>query len=312
MYQKTSFSPFGQIGLFLAFMGVGLVLAAIALSIIGMQMGVPLSQMANVLTDPKYIDFIKLSQIVSTFMMMAVPAILFAWIVYKKPFDFMGFNRMASGKQVFIVVLMLVPAIFASGALGELNKMIPLSASMAAKFKAMEEAYSQQVMFLANMKNFSEYLLSLLILALLPAVFEEMLFRGALQKMLTNIMHNAWAAIIITSILFSAFHLSFYGFLPRLFLGILLGYIFNSTRNIWLNILLHFLNNALIVSQMYWLSINGKLTKAAIDETVPISYGIIAIPVIIYLAILLSRESKNVIGHAILEETLPSEENKPL
>jgi membrane protease YdiL (CAAX protease family) len=304
MYKQTNYSPLGQIGMFIAFLGVGFVLAAVALMGLASMMNVPLMQMEKVLTDPQYLDFIKWSQALSTFFIMAVPAFLFGLVVYKKPFEFLGFSQRASIKQRFFVLLLLFPALFLTGALGELNKMIPISADLAAKFKTMEDAYTKQVLLLANMKTFAQYLSSLLILAILPAFFEEMLFRGGLQKMLTNISHKPWFSIILTSIIFSLFHASYYGFLPRLFLGILLGYIFHVSRNIWLSILFHFLNNALVVSQMYYYSTHGKLSEKVLDETVPISYGLIGLPLVLVLCHFFKKESTNVLGANITEEVI--------
>lgn len=302
MYKQTTYSPLRQIGMFIAFLGVGFVLAAVALMGLGAAMHVPLMQMEKVLTDPQYINFIKWSQVISTFLIMAVPAYLFALVVYKRPFEFLGFKQQANIKQKFYVLLLLFPALFLSGALGELNRMIPISAELAAKFKTMEDAYTKQVMLLANMKTFAQYLSSLLILAVLPAFFEEMLFRGALQKMLTNISKSPWFSIMLTSIIFSLFHASYYGFLPRLFLGIMLGYIFHTSRNIWLNILFHFLNNALVVTQMYYYSMTGKLTEKVLDETVPLWYGAVGLPLVLILAHFFKKESTNVLGANITEE----------
>ena len=67
-------------------------------------------------------------------------------------------------------------------------------------------------MAIANMKTIQDYIFSLIIIALLPALFEEMLFRGALQPIIINISKNVFAGIFITSFLFSAFHVSYYGF----------------------------------------------------------------------------------------------------
>src|SRR5258706_11305222 len=78
---------------------------------------------------------------------------------------------------------------------------------------------------IANMKTTQDYIVSLLIIALLPAFFEEMLFRGSLQPVMISITKNTFAGILITSILFSAIHGSYYGFLPRVGLGLIIGYV---------------------------------------------------------------------------------------
>ena len=91
------------------------------------------------------------------------------------------------------------------------------------------------------------FLANLLILAILPALGEELIFRGILQPGLTSILRNRHLAIVVTALLFSAMHMQFYGFLPRFLLGLLFGYFFLWTKNIWTAIWAHFLNNATAV-----------------------------------------------------------------
>jgi hypothetical protein len=80
-----------------------------------------------------------------------------------------------------------------------------------------------------------------------------LLFRGILIRLFREWLKNAHLAVVISAILFSAMHLQFYGFLPRMVLGILLGYLFVWTRNLWVPILAHLLNNTLsvVVAYMY-------------------------------------------------------------
>jgi hypothetical protein len=78
----------------------------------------------------------------------------------------------------------------------------------------------------------------------LPAIGEELLFRGVLQKLIQKMTGSSHWAIWITATLFSALHLQFFGFLPRLLLGALFGYLLEWTGTLWLPILAHFINNA--------------------------------------------------------------------
>ncbi len=173
--------------------------------------------------------------------------------------------------------------------------MIPLSKSLEQHFKSLEDQYNKEVFAIANMKTVQDYIISLIIIALLPAMFEEMLFRGALQPVMINITKNALAGILITSILFSALHASFYGFLPRLVLGLILGYIFYFSKNLWLSIVFHFLNNALGITQMYALSKKGLLTANAMnDDTFLLYYGLIA-AVALYVAFKVFKKESEVV-----------------
>jgi membrane protease YdiL (CAAX protease family) len=147
------------------------------------------------------------------------------------------------------------------------------------------------MMNMAHMTNLTDYLLAMLVMALAPAIFEEVLFRGAFQQVFIGWTKHAWAGIIITSILFSAIHFSFFGFLPRIALGLILGLIFFYTNNLWLSILLHFLNNGFVVTQLYILTAQGKSIDKVMDETMPIWWGCIALILLVVLFRLLITES---------------------
>jgi membrane protease YdiL (CAAX protease family) len=99
--------------------------------------------------------------------------------------------------------------------------------------------------------NVRVFLLNVLIMAFLPALGEEIFFRGMIQQYMTKAVKNVYIAIVITAIIFSAFHFQFMGFLPRMLLGIILGCIFVWSKNIWLAVFAHFLNNGAAITLDY-------------------------------------------------------------
>lgn len=92
--------------------------------------------------------------------------------------------------------------------------------------------------------------INLIVMALCPAITEEFFFRGALQRLIGKWNPNPHFVIWSAAILFSAFHLQFYGFIPRMLLGAYLGYLLLWTRSIWIPIFAHFINNATAVIGM--------------------------------------------------------------
>ena len=90
-------------------------------------------------------------------------------------------------------------------------------------------------------------LFNIFMIGIMAAISEELLFRGVLLKLFAEWTKNIHLAVIFSAILFSAFHLQFYGFLPRFMLGVLLGYLFVWTKSIWVPIFIHFLNNAIAI-----------------------------------------------------------------
>jgi len=94
---------------------------------------------------------------------------------------------------------------------------------------------------------------------------------------------NFWVAIIVTSLLFSAIHFSFYGFLTRLTLSIVLGLLYAQTRNLWMPILAHFINNAIGVGEVYYLRTTGQSLEDGVGDKFPIWWGMIALAVFVFI-----------------------------
>ena len=126
-------------------------------------------------------------------------------------------------------------------------------------------------------------MMSIALMAFLPALCEETLFRGGLQNFLTRATKSPWLSIIIVSILFSAVHFSFWGFVPRIFLGIVLGALFHYSGKLWLSILAHFINNALAITVLYISTQQGKSLQEAMKQDETSFWGILALPLVIGL-----------------------------
>jgi len=111
---------------------------------------------------------------------------------------------------------------------------------------------------LLTMKTIGALLVNLLMLAVIPAIGEEFIFRGCLQRLFNQLTKNHHIAIWLTAIIFSSIHLQFYGFIPRMLLGAMFGYLFVWSNSLWLPILGHFLNNATAVITAYVYQQQGK------------------------------------------------------
>ncbi|WP_158559136.1 CPBP family intramembrane glutamic endopeptidase [Deminuibacter soli] len=253
---------------------------------------IPLADIPRAITQPENADLVRLAQGTGALVSMGLPALFFARIVNRFPLRELRFSSRINIKQLIMVVLLVFFALYVSGALAELNERIPIGDKLARRFKQMEKEYDDQVMVLGHMQNLRDYIYTLFIIAFIPAMVEEMYFRGCMQQLMTGWTKSAFTAILITSIVFSAVHISYYGFLPRMFLGFMLGYIFYYSGNIWLNILAHFLNNALVVTQMYILSRQGKLSADAINESYPLYWGLVGIVAIIAVFMYFRKESQ--------------------
>jgi uncharacterized protein len=280
---SRNFSFPGQLGILLGLIGAGLVIGGLVSAGLWVAMtGRPLLAMSSDILNPKYYNAIMSIQAISTFLMFFLPVYFFAVICYRNPTKFLGFNTNINIKQILLVLVILILTFPLSGALAELNKIIPIPKNWEVYFKAKEAERAAQEAALININTFSRYILSMIIIGLLPAIFEEVCFRGGIQNILMRWFKGPWIAIILTAIIFSAVHVSYYGFLVRFALGIALGLVFYFSGSLWLNILFHFLFNGIQVTAMYVATMQGVKASKDIEENFPMWAGIIALVFIIY------------------------------
>ena len=221
--------------------------------------GVSLEGLNTLLTDysnPKTISVLKFIQTVSTIGTFILPAILLAWMFDPDPVSFLSLNRKPSPKGAFLVILALLAALPLINFLGEINSRMSLPSFLSGIEKWMkdsEDKAAELTKYFMEMHSPADLILNILMIGLLPAIGEELLFRGLIQRIFTGWLKNKHVAIWLTAILFSAMHIQFYGFLPRMMLGVLLGYLLTWSGSLWLPMLAHFVNNtaAILLTWMF-------------------------------------------------------------
>ncbi len=175
---------------------------------------------------------------------------------------------------IFLLVLIIT---LSSGPviewLGTLNGRLSLPAGWSGLEEWMLDKEAQMeeitVKLLADTSLFG-FLSNLLVVAVLAAVGEELLFRGCLQTILHRWFGNPHLAIWMVAIIFSAIHLQFYGFLPRMVLGVLFGYLFFWSKNLWVPIFAHFVNNTTVLVASYIYQKQGKtLSSMNFEGSIP-------------------------------------------
>jgi len=137
-------------------------------------------------------------------------------------------------------------------------------------------------------------------IAILPAIGEELLFRGVLQRIFANWTKNIHLGVWIAAILFSAMHMQFYGFLPRMMLGVLFGYLFVWSGSLLLPILCHFINNGSAVIYAYVAGVDQFLEQedslgTAEGETVFTVTSALAIAGLLYFIYKKEKERRTTI-----------------
>ena len=270
-----------------AFLAAGL----ISIPIWSGMTGKSITEMEENLTNPAYSNAIKVIQSISTVIGFLPPVIFTAMLLSRKPMKLLGFTGRISGNQLGLVFLIVIVSLIVSGSLAYMNEWLPISEKLRTFFDKWEKEYNDQVEVIIGLNNITDYFIALLLMAFLPALCEEALFRGGLQNLLTRSTKKPWLSVIIVSFIFSIVHFSFYGFLPRFFLGLMLGLLFQLSGRLWLSILAHFLNNAAAVTVIYIYKLQGKSIKEAIAESDGSWWGILALPLVIILFTWLYRFS---------------------
>ncbi len=207
----------------------------------------------------------KIAQGISSIFMFVVPPIVYYLITHKAhPMRDLGFRSLTRPWWLILIgVVVMIVSIPFTNKLTLWNESMsfgPAFAKLEEYLKTIEETTQAATEKMLNVNTIGGLLLNLFIIAMIPAVGEEMTFRGVLQQSLTRKM-NPHTAIILSAAIFSFIHFQFYGFLPRMFLGILLGYMFYITGSLWTSILMHFLNNGLVVV-LYYLTNKGIVEDA--------------------------------------------------
>lgn len=305
------FSYWGQLGILMAFTGVGLMIggALSAIPIIakaGTGILVKLNGFKDFTNNPDNANAVRLMQFIAVLFLFFLSSFFYAKLCHKKALLHLGFIKMPSLKQLILIAAIVFFALFIVGALSDLWQQIPFSKAWQLRFKAAEDEYAKQMQVMARMNGVSDFLISIFIVALLPAVFEEVFFRGALQNLLSRWLKAPVWAIVITSVIFSAVHFSYDGFLPRTVLGFILGWLFYRTGNIWVNIAAHFINNAIGIVTLYFYSKPHTPTDLSkLDDHFPIWWGAIGVVAVIFLLKAFDAVSKNEIDRPGRETLLP-------
>jgi hypothetical protein len=189
----------------------------------------------------------------TTFPILITP-IIFSYLVVRDPDEYLKNNFHFPWLLMILVFLTMMLANPLIEYLGNLNAKMVLPKALKWLEDWMRESEDQAKKLsdtMMQMNTFWQMIFDLLFIGLLTAVVEEILFRGCFQTIFLRWTNNVHAAVWISAILFSAMHLEFYGFLPRVVLGVLFGYFTAWSGSIWPAIWGHFINNGTVVVVTY-------------------------------------------------------------
>lgn len=226
----------------------------------------------NIITDTNALDInganphisaLKFYQATYSIGMFIIPPFIIAYLLSFKVNKYLHINKFAKPTvflQAFLLTLFALPI---ANMMGELNSQIHFPDLLKGAEQWMRDSEEQAALttqkFL-KMEHLGDLAINLILIAIIPALGEELLFRGVLQKQLSKLTGSVHWGIFISAALFSALHMQFFGFFPRLFLGMLFGYLLVWTGSLWIPILAHLVNNGLAVTASYFIG-KGQLPE---------------------------------------------------
>ena len=200
------------------------------------------------------IFMLKVAQGVSSMMMFVAPPLIYYAFTRNSPFQSLGLHKPNRYVMWLIGLVLIFISLPVTNQLGIWNEKMNFSSAfqmLEDLLKQLEETAGNLTERMLEVDTVGGLLFNLVIIALIPALGEELTFRGVLQQALVRRCKNAHVAIILSAAIFSFIHFQFYGFLPRMFLGILLGYMFYYSGSLWTSVLMHFVNNGAAVTLAY-------------------------------------------------------------
>lgn len=192
-----------------------------------------------------FVEIMAITQISSQIGLFIVPPVALVLIIYGRRF---WMKELALNESPGIFSLLMTAALvvlvlpFVSW-LTEINMNVTLPSALE---RAEEQAEAIVTLFF-NDAGWKRFILNMVMVAVIPALGEELFFRGVLQRYLVVGLKNVHLAVFLTAMIFSFFHFQFHGFLPRMLLGLIFGYLLVWTGNLWIPVAAHFINNGAAV-----------------------------------------------------------------
>ena len=235
MEKKNNAKPSTRMLVLFCLIGVGLIVTAV------IELMAPDCELLAMLTLQDVLAFI-------------APAVAAMALFYRRPLHAMCLDRAPSWLAIAVVVIFYILSLPAMNWLVAVNEAISLPSWMSGieqTMRTLEENAANTTQDLLNFSTLPELIVRLLVIGFMAGLSEEMLFRGAMLRTMQDSRLGLHAVVWITAIIFSALHLQFFGFVPRMLLGVWLGYLLVWTRSLWVPIIAHTLNNSNVVLLKY-------------------------------------------------------------
>ena len=205
--------------------------------------------------------------------MFLIPSLLFAYFSDPKPLNYLGLKPASSSLYWILGIIAMLVAVPMVEYTGLLNRDLSFSPELRKLMQSMEDEAARTLQLMLGRATVSDLILNVIFIAAFAGVGEELFFRGIIQRLFIRATRSPWLGIILAAFLFSFFHFQFFGFIPRLLLGILLGAIYWYSGSLWPAIIAHFVYDAFFITLAFF---NPELVTNADASLVNKSYLAIA------------------------------------
>jgi membrane protease YdiL (CAAX protease family) len=219
------------------------------------------SEVPGNLDSPAFVHTMQLFQFVAALITFIFPALLIVWFLAPERLSYLGLANFPRPVYFFLAFALILCASPLISELSTWNQHMSLPgwlSGLETWMKNSEDKAGELTTAMLKMDTLVSLGINLIVIAFMAALSEELFFRGLLQNVLKEVFRNYHVAVWTAAIIFSAFHMQFYGFLPRMILGAGLGYLYVWSGSIWVSVLAHFTNNAFGVIAEY-LQQHGKV-----------------------------------------------------
>jgi membrane protease YdiL (CAAX protease family) len=217
--------------------------------------------------DPGHVEVIRFFQIFQSVGVFIIPSFLLAYIFHENYLEYLKLKRKPLLISIILSMITIIISIPLINYLSYLNSGIDLPDSMATlenKIIEMENEANLVMESFLDTQTIKGLAANLVMICILPAIGEELLFRGIFQRLFAEWTKNVHLGVILAALLFSFIHFQFFGFLPRFLLGIYFGYLLVWSRTVWLPVIAHFTNNTIAV--VYYHFSGSSIGSSKIDR----------------------------------------------
>lgn len=211
---------------------------------------------------------LRIAAVIQSLLQIILPSLVTALMVSRLPARFLEIDRLPRASMTLLSVALLVVSMPAFNWIIQWNASLHLPDFMQGVEQWMRQAEDSAAATIRLMQggtSVGDLILNVLIIGVMAGLGEELLFRGTIQRMLSTSGMNHHAAIWIVAVLFSAIHMQFFGFVPRMLLGALFGYLLYWSGSLWLPIIVHAANNTMYVV-FQWIALRNNMPAGNIDE----------------------------------------------